>query len=231
MMDIKQAHDNRNLGHHLRQGIAWLSESEEGKNTVAISYAAFELRLATERLAVHYWFALLNREVEARDLQDITKFDRIQNRIYQLGGHQKDINAHFDFMRIIYTEMKLPGILHTPQIGQLARCWHDCSEFCHISWPIASSLDAALQKEAFEDLGKIVEVLRTHVESLGWPVIQDPAFLDLRNRFIAGEVTEADVLGQLGRTGIWGRVTYPDGRPAHFIGDAIPSGQASDSSK
>lgn len=222
MAEIRQEHDNRNLGHHLDHGTTWLAESAEGENTVAMSYAAFELRLATERLAVHYWFALLNREVEATDLQDIQKFDRIQNRIYQLGGHQKEIDAHFDFMRIMHIAMKLPGTLHTPQIGQLARCWHDCSEFCHIAWPIASSLDGALRRNAFQELTRIVGVLQAHVESLGWPIIQDPTFLELRNRFVAGEVSAAEVLEHLTKTGIWAKVTYPDGRPAHFVGEAIP---------
>ena len=47
-----------NIEHHLEQASVWLSSCEKGANTTFLSYAAFELRLATERLALQYWSSL-----------------------------------------------------------------------------------------------------------------------------------------------------------------------------
>lgn len=99
MPDVSTKHSPE-LAHHVRQGIAWLSASAEGENTAALSYAAFELRFAIERLAVHYWRALLNRTPEEKDLRDIESFKRVERRIYELAGHQREIDGHFEFMRI-----------------------------------------------------------------------------------------------------------------------------------
>jgi hypothetical protein len=43
------------LDHHLRQAGVWLSESNSGRNTSYLSYAALELRLTAERLVLQYW--------------------------------------------------------------------------------------------------------------------------------------------------------------------------------
>src|SRR5512135_1231363 len=99
MADLSTQH-NLDLAHHVRQGVTWLSMSSEGENTAALSYAAFELRFAIERLGVHYWAALLNRKPEEQDLRDIESFKRVERRIYELAGHQKEIDDHFEFMRI-----------------------------------------------------------------------------------------------------------------------------------
>ena len=73
-------HHQPGLAHHVRQGVAWLSASGEGENTAALSYAAFELRFAVERLAVHYWATLLDRKPEEQDLREIESFKRIERR-------------------------------------------------------------------------------------------------------------------------------------------------------
>jgi len=58
MPDVSIQH-HPDLMHHVRQGETWLSVSAEGENSAALSYAAFELRFAVERIAIHYWAALL----------------------------------------------------------------------------------------------------------------------------------------------------------------------------
>jgi hypothetical protein len=213
-------HHNSDLTHHVNQGIAWLSLSANGENTAALSYAAFELRFAIEHLAVHYWRTLLDREPEEQDFYDIESFKRIERRIYELGGHQRKIDAHFEFMRIVFGAMKIDAPFQTPQIGELSNLWHACSELCHIAWPLSCSA-SEVRQSAFAKLTGASELLSAHVGSLGWPVLKDAAFTQLRNRFIAGESSSEDVLAYIQSSGIWARVTFPNGNPAQFIGEAV----------
>jgi len=209
------------LAHHIRQGVTWLSASAEGENTAALSYAAFELRFAVERLGIHYWATLLDRRLEERDLCDIKSFKQVERRIYELGGHQREIDGHFAFMRIILGAMKINVPFHTPKIGALSKYWHQCSELCHIAWPLSCGMPE-VRKAAYSSLTEIAETLSEQVQSLGWPVLQEPAFSSLRSRFIAGEATAEDVLAYVQQTGLWARVEFTDGRASQFVGEAIP---------
>ncbi len=220
MAQISMQH-KADLAHHVRQGIAWLDQSAAGTNTSALSYAALELRFAIERLAVHYWCALLNRPIEEHDLRDIQSFRRIESRIYELAGHERKIEKHFEFMRIFLATLKVERPLHTPQIGRLSNYWHECSEMCHIGWPLASSL-TEVGAAAFAKLSEIAELLKLHVDSLGWPVLQEEGLKQLRARFIAGDASSDDVLAYMRKVGVWAKETFPDGRPSRFIGEAVP---------
>ena len=71
-------HHQPELAHNVRQGVAWVSASGEGENTAALSYAAFKLRFAVERLAVHYWATLLDHKTEEQDLREIESFKRVE---------------------------------------------------------------------------------------------------------------------------------------------------------
>ena len=220
MPDVN-THHQPDLAHHLRQGEAWLSVSTEGENTAALSYAAFELRFAVERLAIHYWAALLDRRPEEQDLRDIESFKRVERRIYELGGHQREIDGHFTFMRIVLGAMKIDAPFHTPKIGALSKYWHECSELCHIAWPLSCAVPE-LRKTAYSTLTEIAETLSAHVQSLGWPVLKDATFANLRNRFIAGDATADDVLAHVQRTGLWARAEFTDGRAPQFVGEPVP---------
>lgn len=220
MADIS-THHQAELGHHVRQGIAWLAACAEGENTAALSYAAFELRFGIERLAVHYWRALLGRRPEERDLRDMESFKRIEKRIYELAGHQREIDGHFEFMRIVMNAMKIDIPLNTPQVGRLSSHWHECSALCHIAWPLASAVPD-VRKTAFARLTEISHSLSDCVGSLGWPVLHDAAFSALRTRFVAGTASVEDVVAHIHKTGIWARAEFPDGRPSKFVGEAVP---------
>ncbi|MBP5996964.1 MAG: hypothetical protein KA535_03350 [Azonexus sp.] len=227
MAEISLRHQN-DLSHHITQGNAWLAASADGEETAALSYAAFELRLGIERLAVHYWTSLLNRKPEADDLNDIGSFKRIEKRIYELAGHQREIDGHFEFMRIVLGALRIDGSFLTPQIGKLSSYWHDCSELCHVGWPLACSAPE-VRKAAFASLTEIVQALSAQVASMGWPVLHDAAFVDLRNRFIRGDASREDVLSYIQRTGLWARAEYPDGKAPHFVGEAVAPTKAEDS--
>lgn len=219
MAEISLRHQN-DLSHHIAQGGAWLARSAEGEETAALSYAAFELRFGIERLAFHYWASLLNRKLEADDLHDIRSFKRIEKRIYELAGNQKEIDGHFEFIRIVLGAIKIDTSFPTPQIGKLSSYWHDCSELCHVGWPLACSAPE-MRKAAFASLTTIAQALSAQVASMGWPVLQDVAFADLRNRFVCGDASREDVLAYIQRTGLWARAEYPDGKAPHFVGEPV----------
>lgn len=214
-------HHQPDLAHHVRQAESWLSASAKGDNTAALSYAAFELRFAVERLAIHYWATLLDRKPEKQDLRDIESFKQVERRIYELGGHQKEIDGHFSFMRIVYGAININMPFYTPQIGTLSKYWHKCSEFCHIAWPLSCEVPE-LRKNAFTELTKIAETLSAHIQGLGWPVLKNAEFAELRNQFIAGKVTIDDVLAYVQRVGLWARAEFTDGRRPLFVGDPLP---------
>ena len=207
MADIN-THHATDLAHHIHQGRAWLSASAEGENSAMLSYAALELRFAIERLGVHYWATLHYRRSEGRDFRDIESFRWIEGRIYELGGYQKEINGHFEFMRLMLQSLNSDKILHTPNIGQLSNHWHECSELCHIAWPLKCSAPK-LRTRAFRKLTEISDSLSQHVSSLGWPQLRDATFTDLRNRFVAGNATADDVRAHLETTGLWPQAPIP----------------------
>ncbi len=227
-VDAVTVHQN-SLEHHVAQGKAWLAVSANGKNTAAISYAALELRFAIERLAIHYWALLLGRKPEEKDMTDVGSFKRIENRIYELAGHQRDINGHFEFMRVVLNAMAIEAPFITPNIGALSRFWHDCSELCHIGWPLASTVEK-VQSEAFQGLSEIATSLSLQVSSLGWPSLTDPSFRTLRDQFVAGALSKEGVVAELKKIGVWARAEFPDGR-MEFVGQPIekaaPGPQAS----
>ena len=218
--DIAVSHQP-DLLHHVNQAASWLTASDSGDKTAALSYAAFELRYAVERLAVHYWSELLGRQFEERELRDIGSFKTVEHRIYELGGHQSEINGHFEFMRVMLVHLQIADVIATPNIGALSRYWHRCSEICHIAWVLGSGAPE-LRTEAFRFLSDVLGSLREQLQgACGWPSIREPALLELRNRFVAGDATAADIRAHLAQTGVWARVEHHDGR-MEFTGEAIP---------
>ena len=210
-----------NIWHHLVQSAVWLSTSAEGVNTTFLSYAAFELRLATERLALQYWSSLHTDGVEGKDFNDIKKFERIERRIYELGGNQKEINGLFAFNAIMFEMLELNPCL-TPNIGRLKRHWHDCSELCHVAWTVQAN-DTHIQVEKYNLLVSIHEELQKFTEGLiGWPEIRDATFCSLKDRFVAGHASEDEVRAYLKKIGLWAKYMPNDGGPPSFAGKAVP---------
>jgi hypothetical protein len=209
------------LSHHVQQGTAWLAASSDGQHTAALSYSALELRFAIERLTIHYWALLLDRQLTDDDLHDFESFNRGQNKIYGLAGHQKTIDAHFNFMRIVLRAIKVDMPLVTPQIGKLAKYWHDCSELCHISWTLSCSIPDE-QQAAFASLSEVSSSLSELVASLGWPVLRDNAFVELRNRFVAGEAGAGEVTDYLACIGLWAQVVVLEDPHRRFVGEPLP---------
>lgn len=224
MSDVKTRHDV-SLAHHLEQGKSWLVQSANGVNTAALSYAALELRFAVERLAVHYWSTLLERPFEEKEVHDIRSFRALESHLYKLGGNQLQIDRHFRLIAILNDMLQLPVSLVTPKVSALRRAWQDCSELCHIAWPLLSCSAAEVGASAFKTLTDTAQLLTDYVQSASWPVTTE-AFGDLRTRFIGGTATEEDVRSELKRLGVYATFTPPNGI-AEFVGTAVPPEVAS----
>jgi hypothetical protein len=209
------------LSHHVDQALAWLDACAEGENTPALSYAALELRYAIERIAIHYWYALLDRPVTDDDLRDVASFKALEGRIYELAGHQRQIDAHFEFMRVFLSELKIEAPLDAPKIGRLSAAWHDCSEVCHVGWPMSSAVEG-VAAATLTRLRQVLGMLQEYVASLGWPVLNDPSIVELRDKFVLGHATAEEVRKHMRKIGVWAKVEYLDGRPSEFIGEVVP---------
>ena len=218
--DIKATHESA-LNHHVRQGAAWLLASESGSKTAAISYSALEFRFAIERLAIHYWIQLIGRTPTGDDLEALGSFKALEKRIYDLAGHQLEINRHFDFIRIIFSAMSIERPLHTPNIGLLSRHWHLCSDLCHVRWPLSSAAEE-LRAEKYTHLCEVSATLEQNVKSLGWPVIKDASFNAIRDEYVAGRIDSSAVLAHLQSIGVWAAYKPPCESKLQFVGTAIP---------
>jgi len=64
----------------IEEGKAWLEIANRGKNTTALSYAAFEFRLAIERIVLQYWSALAPGGVEEITFQSTRSYKSIKNQ-------------------------------------------------------------------------------------------------------------------------------------------------------
>ena len=219
-VDLRQSFGQHNA-QHIEQARAWLALSECGSHTTALSYAALELRFAIERLALEYWRAILNRPVTEADLHTASSFKRIERQIYDLAGHQREINLHFEFMAMLVAELKIDVPVVAPQLGRLSSYWHECSELCHVVWPIASSAPQLSQK-VFHGLTEMVEEVALPNSSVRWGTFHEEKLDKLRNEFVAGRASLDEARAYLRSVGVWAKVDYPDGRPSHFVGEAIP---------
>jgi hypothetical protein len=209
--------------HHVTQGTSWLERSEGGANTADLSYAAFEFRLAIEFLAVRHWAMLLGRKVEEHDLHDLQSFKQIEHRIYELAGHQRQINGHYEFMRVVLHLLRIDILLITPNVGQLSKFWHECSDLCHIGWTLDCSVSAHRQR-AFQTMHEARKMVLEQTSGLAfYPSIPAGSeFGKLRDQFTLGAASQDDVRGFLQSNGAWARIEFPHGRPSEFAGVPIP---------
>lgn len=214
---------NSALPHHVKQARGWLKKSNQGHRTAALSYAALEARYAIERLAVYYWVCLLNRPLTLAEAEQITTYKKLERRLYKLGGHQKQIDGTFAFMRAVLSVANISYNLPTPNLGKLSEAWQSCSEVCHVAWPLGCSAEG-VAGETYTVLSNICALLDPLVEGeiLGWPVIEDAGFAALRDKFVAGKATAVDVKAYADKFGLWARIHDEQDRPVRFLGEAIP---------
>jgi hypothetical protein len=211
------------IGYHLAEGEAWLSASERGTHTTLLSYSAFEFRLEIERVAVEL-FVRIRGTLDAADIKTLRDFGRIENRIYELEGNQRILNAKIEFFNIVLEALQVDWRVGAINLGELRKGWQYCSELCHISWTFhaASEMAAEEIEHAFVTLSGIQELLRSIVtRGIAWPHINDSSFGELQSRFLEGLAKETDVKEWFAERGIWAQVVQPDGSK-EFSGTPIP---------
>jgi hypothetical protein len=209
------------LDYHLAEAKAWLALARDGKASTPLAYAGFELRLAIERILLQYLYSSDPAGFRAEALRLTGK--KLENRIYKIAGHQREIDARIRLSEILFEMLGKPGTLARPNLGELARDWQYCSEFCHTGWTLRSStMSEAEAGAAFKRLGEIAETLSAQVQQLvSMPRLNDPDFVELEKQFLAGQASEEDIRTFLRRRGVWARIERPDGS-AEFFGTAVP---------
>jgi hypothetical protein len=212
------------IGYHLAEAEAWLAASSGGEHTTPLSYAAFELRLEIERVAVELLAKIRGDRLLPADVQTIRSFDRIEKRIYELEGHQRILDRKISLVNVMLEALQLEWRIQPIVVGHLRSAWQECSELCHVTWSLLvdSPAGANLGREAFSSLSDIQQRLRSLVDrGIAWPQVSDPLFVEVQDRYIRGEIGDADVRAWFAERGLWGQVTHPDGSN-EFVGVPIP---------
>lgn len=210
------------IGYHLAEGEAWLAASSSGEHTTLLSYAAFELRLEIERVALEL-LARMQR-LTAEDWNTLQSFGKMEARIYQLEGHQRQLDRKIELSNLMLEALQLHWRLQPINLGELRRAWHECSELCHITWSLIAATPAAesARQGVFGGLLKVQATLRSIVDrGIAWPKLEDPSFVELQERFINEQATKSDILEWFASHGLWARTVTPDGT-ADFTEIAIP---------
>lgn len=211
------------LTYHIQEGGAWLADSAKGEHSTILAYAGFELRLALERLMLEYLMHVDGDRLTEEHLALVSSLKRVENRIYELEGHQGKIDRKFRVFQIIFEMMEMPFQLAKPNLGQCAKYWHLCSEFCHVGWTLRSAPDpVGVAPEALRALSEVHEYLTQHTQQVvAWPRFANPEANELQQRFVDGTVGEEEIRAYFRRIGIWSRVERPDGSK-EFVGKAVP---------
>jgi hypothetical protein len=211
------------IGYHLAEAEAWLAASEGGRRTTPLAYAAFELRLETERVALELLMRVRGDQLLREDVQTIRKFRRMQDRIYKLAGNQRVLDRKVAFYNVLLGAMQVPLRVHSVNLGELQRGWETCSAFCHIMFSLAAAIpDSNVGEVGFKEVTDVQRFVRSVVDSgVTWPQVHHPGFVALQHKYARGEIGDADVLEWVRARGLWGQTVHPDGRK-EFFGVPIP---------
>jgi len=215
---------SRQIGYHCAEAELWLAASNGGINTTPLSYAAFELRLEIERIAVEILIRIRGDRLLPEDVQSLGTFRRLEDRIYELAGHQRLIDRKVEFINLMLAALQLDQRMQRIHVGELKEAWHDCSKLCHIEWSLIadSPIAAAVAEEAFGVISEIQGRVRTIVdEGVSWFKLADASFAELQSRYAEGEVDDEYVRTWFSERGLWARITEPSGT-SKFVGVPIP---------
>ena len=198
---------DRNAGreHHYLQGQAWLDFSDSGQHSSPLAYAAFEFRLTIERLILELLVRIRGDQLDPTDEKILSSFKKIENRIYELEGHQRHLDRKIDFINIVINQAGGSIKIAKINLGELSSHWHECSGLCHITWNLSvTGPDMSIRRNAFQTLIVIRDSLQAKLSSfIGWPQLHEPWFLELQNAYVQGTVNDEDVRSRLRETGVW----------------------------
>jgi len=216
-------HHSRTLTHHIAQADAWLALSSDGMNTVPLGYAALELRYAIERLAVHYWAGLVAGTQDEAELLAIGSFNKIEARIYELAGHQRQIDRALAFAQLLCGLLGIVVPQGRPSMPTLRKHWHTCSEVCHIGWALVAP-EAPVGVDTYKELRSAhADVLEMANGYNAMPRLNNPGLHALQRGYIEGTVSDDDVRSYVAREGLKAEYIPPGASAGTPIGKAIPS--------
>lgn len=219
------------IGHHVAQARAWLDASDNGRHAAAISYAAFEVRLAAERVCMQYYVKLVDSK-EAKASPSDLRFRRMKERIFATVGHQKRINKQFDFLRALLRLLRVEATAPTPDLNRLTAIWDDCSEACHVFWNLASATNPPRPDyKLHDDLAQYIDELGAYTAATAWWMhIHEPSMELLCERYAAGDLDDEGLRSELGKKGAFATYVARDGRSQVFGTPIAPQdgGDASD---
>ena len=225
MVAVNIGSRSADVHHHIHLGEMWLNQAIETSNTSSISYAGFEFRLSIERITSEYWVKLLAKSEEDLNKNVHRVLSSLAKDIREHTGHQKILSKNIDFFNLIYSLLKVEAKLEVPDMPRLTKYWERCSDFCHIAWTLKSYSPDHCSK-AIQDLTEMKGVLLDQADVIvrfnGLPQFHEPNFLDLRNRFVAEEISIDDVKAHLSQIGVYAVFHPSDGQEPRFVGEAIP---------
>jgi hypothetical protein len=222
-MDSIELSRSVELTHHIKQAVRWLELSELGEKSTPLSYAAFEIRLATERLCMEYYFNLVSAQGEKPDSNVIMSFKKMKNKIFGMAGYQKEINKQFEITRVIMKIMNIEIDIPTPNFGRFSAIWHDCSEGCHIFWNVAEAVGLEDSgHDPYSDLTGYAEELAGYAKAAGtWLQVRDSNLNDVIKGCDDAEDYEETLRVHFEKIGVHAVYLPADGNESVAIGTPI----------
>ena len=211
------------IGYHVAEAEAWLDACENGARTTLLAYAAFELRLEIERIAIELLARIRGDQLLAEDYAAIRSFDRMERRIYDLEGHQLELDRKVAFSNVLLEQLKVETRIQAINLGRLRRSWHESSELCHVSWSLLadSPNQEAIIADKYRAMSEIRQFVRAIIDKgIGWPRIADPTFADLQERYATGTANDDDVRAWTRERGIY--ATESKSGVTEFVGTPVP---------
>jgi hypothetical protein len=190
--------------YHCSLGQKWRKYGEPDKNHNALVYAAFEFRLAIERI-VFELHALIRSLSHIPD-DEVDKYESITNNItylMEIVSNQKNLYRLLKFNSIWFHEVThYRGELSIPDIKILKNFWHGLSDYCHMKIkPDATWESPEWITKAYTLLNEVEKYLwEIKVQNhFAFPRLQSwqPEVLDLLDMFVREEIDERGVITRL----------------------------------
>ena len=203
LKSLKGKREN-SAGYHCMLGQKWRRFGEHDKNHNALVYAAFEFRLAIERI-VFELYALIRSLKDIPD-DEVDKYENITNLItyiMEIVESQKNLYRLLKFNSIWFHEViPYPSEISIPDISVLKKYWHGLSDYCHMQIkPTATWESPDWINKSYSLLNEVEKYLWeiTVTKHFAFPQLNtwQPEVLDLLDMYVREEIDDAGVRTRL----------------------------------
>ncbi len=172
LKDVLEENRNATADYHARLGRFWRMFGKPDKLHAPLAYAAFEFRVAMERMLLELLYVINNQRLSKDEL----KYDcrRLQKALYKTQSRGRDgkekLQRRMEFNAIYAKHLpppfKLPKRAAIIDIDKISKFWGKLSEYCH------RQLKA---KNTWGDIGWVNNgyELLNEVESYVWDMMVD----------------------------------------------------------